>query len=885
MKDRLTLAMIVKNEEHNLAQCLKSVRDHVGPVVVVDTGSTDGTKAVAAQFGARVVRHDPETNPESFFRDDEETCRTFGAPGPYSGEIMLGDFGAARRAAFAEATTDYILWLDADDVLERSERLLPIVADMASRNLDMGFLAYDYARDAEGRTYYRQWRERIIRRGCANWVNPVHEVLLPTRAITSARYDEGPNVAHHRKADRPGPAHRNYKILLRQIHQDKQAGREVDPRTLFYLGQESRWVEPERSVKFYEEYLQKSGWGEERAAAHVALGQMREFGQLPGTPEDNYAIANREYATAAAEMPDNPDGLFGLARIAYLRKRYHDCVGFTERGFKIGNTESMLGANPMDRVYRPHVYYNHALGLVGRIDEAIASCRAGLTVCPDDPGVPGGAPGMLKHNLSVWEAAKADAQPPAAPKPVLELSKDEDVEAPPEANIPADAMVIWAMQLWKQVAHVERDAIKSRELLRALPAVVQRDPVWAKLKASTVRRFPPEWIPRPEADATEPTATSSKKRVVIYTGGCFEAWNPDSPREVGIGGSETACIEMAKHLAALGCKVDVYNEYKASHQGNMWDGVTYHHHSEFKGADCDVFISSRAPWAIDNFGPVKAGVKLLWVHDIHCGANDPHMQRWLLKFDRILCLSEWHKGFFRSVYPTVDPARVVVTRNGIDPGRFATPVPKTNSMVFSSSPNRGLDWLLPNFQMVRQRVPDAELHIYYGFDCWEAIARANDNQAELQEIARYKEAIRAAVAQGGVHYHGRRPQPEVAEAYLRAKVWPYLTGFTETSCITAMEAQAAGAVPVCSSLAALGETVKHGSLFDNNDLQTPQRWFDEVIHMLTDEPYRAFVAEAGRKYALENLSWKSLAADWLKMFDHVAKEQKSNPLPAYMEVA
>ena len=62
-----------------------------------------------------------------------------------------------------------------------------------------------------------------------------------------------------------------------------------------------------------------------------------------------------------------------------------------ERGFKIGNTDSMLGANPMDRLYRPHIYYNHALMHLGRIEEALKSCEAGLAICPDDPGVPGGA--------------------------------------------------------------------------------------------------------------------------------------------------------------------------------------------------------------------------------------------------------------------------------------------------------------------------------------------------------------------------------------------------------------------------------------------------------------------------------------------------------------
>lgn len=84
----LSLCMIVKNEAENLPRCLESVRSAVDEIVLVDTGSTDETVAIAHTFGARVY---------SF---------------PWT-----GDFSAARNESLKHATSDWILVLDADEAL------------------------------------------------------------------------------------------------------------------------------------------------------------------------------------------------------------------------------------------------------------------------------------------------------------------------------------------------------------------------------------------------------------------------------------------------------------------------------------------------------------------------------------------------------------------------------------------------------------------------------------------------------------------------------------------------------------------------------------------------------------------------------------------------
>jgi glycosyltransferase involved in cell wall biosynthesis len=92
-RPKVSLTMIVRNEEANLPACLESARGLFDEIVVVDTGSIDRTREIPRSFGARVCDF-----------------------------VWVDDFAAARNAALARATGDHAFWLDADDVLDAPER-------------------------------------------------------------------------------------------------------------------------------------------------------------------------------------------------------------------------------------------------------------------------------------------------------------------------------------------------------------------------------------------------------------------------------------------------------------------------------------------------------------------------------------------------------------------------------------------------------------------------------------------------------------------------------------------------------------------------------------------------------------------------------------------
>lgn len=207
--------------------------------------------------------------------------------------------------------------------------------------------------------------------------------------------------------------------------------------------------------------------------------------------------------------------------------------------------------------------------------------------------------------------------------------------------------------------------------------------------------------------------------------------------------------------------------------------------------------------------------------------------------------------------------------------------------IYSSSADRGLGTLLDMWPKIRATVPDAELHVFYGFQGWEAVARMNNDRAQLAAIANMKHL---ATTLPGVTLRGRVSQEELAREFLSAGVLVYPTHFWETSCCTCMEAQAAGLLIVSSHLAALPETVgDRGVLFraDNPDEVNSERYqkqfIDQVVEYMRhpDEEKRLL----NQRYAAEHFSLDTLAEDWSQMLTEMVTRLRDDVIGKFQEVA
>lgn len=162
----ISVCMIVKNEEAILARCLDCLKDFADEIIIIDTGSTDRTKDIAAQYTDRIYDF-----------------------------VWINDFAAARNYSFSKATKEYIYVADADEVIDTDNQLkLAQLKDMILPEIDVVQMYYTNQL-AHGTTYNydKEYRPKLFKRlRTFQWVDPIHETV----ELTPVVYDSDIEIIH-----------------------------------------------------------------------------------------------------------------------------------------------------------------------------------------------------------------------------------------------------------------------------------------------------------------------------------------------------------------------------------------------------------------------------------------------------------------------------------------------------------------------------------------------------------------------------------------------------------------------------------------------------------------------------------------------------------------
>jgi glycosyltransferase involved in cell wall biosynthesis/tetratricopeptide (TPR) repeat protein len=146
----VSACLIVKDEEAQLASCLNAASHLADEVVVYDTGSRDGTVALARSLGAKVI--------EGFWD---------------------GDFARARNAALEVCKGQWILWVDADEILEcRDPKALRDALSTAPDDQEGFLVLIDNLQGTEASTALTHPAVRLFRRAVCQWEGRLHEQVV-----------------------------------------------------------------------------------------------------------------------------------------------------------------------------------------------------------------------------------------------------------------------------------------------------------------------------------------------------------------------------------------------------------------------------------------------------------------------------------------------------------------------------------------------------------------------------------------------------------------------------------------------------------------------------------------------------------------------------------
>jgi glycosyltransferase involved in cell wall biosynthesis len=348
----ISLCMIVKDEEDVLERCLESARDLVDELIIVDTGSLDATKDIARKYTENIFHFS-----------------------------WIGDFSAARNFSYSQATSDWVLFLDADEYLEEKDRqaFLELRGRLDKLRLEgITSISLFDARGtgSDGKPQLRFPRTRLVLREAGFvWRGFVHEYLDKPG---SSSIVETIDIRHHKTRS---VGDRNLRMFREKKKDAKYA---FTARDWFYYGRElfyNRCYEEAIDVLQFHQGL--TAWIEDKINGRLFLADAY-------TALKQYSSARREiYASFDLTPTPRAEHTYRLALAFQLEGKITHAIYWYESILRLPapNEETASFQQAEYRTWRPYLQLSICYWKLGDKQRAIISHRAALAINPHDPFV------------------------------------------------------------------------------------------------------------------------------------------------------------------------------------------------------------------------------------------------------------------------------------------------------------------------------------------------------------------------------------------------------------------------------------------------------------------------------------------------------------------
>ncbi len=726
MRPTIALACILKNEVSNLPRLLASVKDCFDEIHLTDTGSTDGSIELIEGYISGANPSGSKIHLQHF--------------------QWVSDFSRARNFSFSHPKTDYIMWLDLDDVLHNRDAFI----GWRDNILHLGefwLATYNYSLSPEGKPMCSFARERVVKRElCFTWNYPVHEGMLPKspkKKDVVLQYAATWSVNHLRSPDDLlQDRSRNIKIF--------EAQKELCPRLRYYYGKE-----------LFEN----------------------------GKPLEGFQQLTSAIAMEGLELHDRIMGIQYACLAAMQLNQFEKAVSLAHQGMQL------------------------------------APQRAELFVIAGDS--------YLKMNKPM------DAIPMYAAASQCRFSGHNFMQGPIFSM--EDAYTHYPLNQLARIHANLGDLDKAREFARcALAYGSNPETVGINKDIDDIT------VKIGEKGSTKPRAVTTDIVITCPPQGLYE-WDGETYRNQATGGSETAAIEVAEWLAKLtGRKVLLFNKRPGAKTIN---GVEYRPPPDVAEYFRDYKPALHIAWR--HVTKLSDDPYYVWCHDLAAAGIEAKGNH------KILALSQFHRRYLQHMFGLA-AENILITSNGIDPKRFKDSKAEKEfaKIIYSSSPDRGLDRAMLVMDEVVKGFPKARLHVYYGFDNMYKMGM-NEQADKLKRMI----AERAYVV-----FHGSISQKELTKEFATACIWFYPTNFCETFCITAIEALCSGVYPVVRKWGGLADTLRFAEAQNmarmiDSDCQSAEQikvYADAVMHALRERSWEQVTVNP------EQYSWENVAKDWIQ---------------------
>lgn len=537
------------------------------------------------------------------------------------------DFGEQRNFNFNRVSddVDYILWLDYDDILVGGEYLRRVAKLASKKENQVVFFTYWYACLFDGdpspetllevETHHP--RERLIKPGSITWKKRIHETPVehegaahsysrihhlpeePDKVFPIAVLHTGAERYLNNEAIRQRNL-RNMEILELELEDERKTDKGADPRTILYLMKVYATLEDRdlwaQCVDLGREYLSLSGWDEERAQCYQFMAQcLSQLGE--------YSMANSMLHRATQEWPHDPMLYLLLADSYFNLGRFDRMKHWMDHGLTMDSSSSKAAMNNPYQMKVLSAELATKYYLYGPEKDPRKAYQASLLLYNENP-----TDNNHKNATQLYDLKELDI----ACEHVDKLSSYLE-------SIGEEKAVLGLLQAVPQ-------AIKSKPFAWRLWNKHSKPRVWGE------------------------------KEICYYAnfgGKHFEEWSPKNI-ESGIGGSETAVINLSKEWTKLGYKVTVYGD-PGPMEGDH-DGVVYLPWYAFNMRDdFNVFIQWRSGSLAKKIRSKRFLVDLhdVWSEVDYAGNLDA--------IDAFLVKSNYH----RELAPSIPDDKFVTISNGI----------------------------------------------------------------------------------------------------------------------------------------------------------------------------------------------------------------------------